>query len=61
MTRDEFKNGLTDFVDSLIDTDRELTDEDEGRLIDNFSDVANDILENEGVEAEEAGPDDETK
>lgn len=45
MNRDAFKSALCNLVDEIIPEDRELTDDDEGKLIDNFPDVAQDIFE----------------
>jgi hypothetical protein len=55
MTREQFKNQLDGVVDGIIDTDRELTEDDENNLIDHFGDVAQEILQQEDDEVEGEG------
>jgi hypothetical protein len=52
MTRDEFKERVNDFIDSLVDTNRELTEEDETTLGLHFGDVATEVLDEDGDDDE---------
>ena len=54
MTRDELKSKMTGLVDEIVETDRELTDEDEDKLSDQFgSDLIVDLTTDD-ADGEEA-------
>jgi len=46
-SREEFKTQLNGIVDGIVDTNRELTEDDENNLVDHFGDVAQEILGDE--------------
>lgn len=55
MTRDELKSELCDLVDAIVDDNRELTQEDEDKLSEQFGDVIDDTInahEDEDVESD---------
>jgi hypothetical protein len=53
MNRAEFKVALSAAVDEVIDTERELTDEDEDALNDYFGDVALNVFQAESTDADD--------
>lgn len=56
MTREEFKTRMSSLIDSIIDSERELSDDDENALNDNLGEAAQDILDSE-VESDDAPSD----
>jgi len=56
MTREEFKNALNGFINELVPEDRELSEEDETNLCDQFGEAASDILNAEESDEEPVQP-----
>ena len=55
MTREEFKQGLSDLVDQIVDTNRDLAQEDVDALTDQLNgDVVEEIIGTEAEDEDEA-------
>lgn len=51
MTRDEFKKKINDFIDDLVQEDRELTETDEDNISDQFGDLSTDFFNDDEPES----------